>query len=55
MLKNLDEIKRYELKYTITEELALQIRDYIKNICTLDKHVKSGEYSHYHRHSRWLA
>ena len=38
-----NEIKRYELKYTITEELATQIRDYIKNICTVDKYVPPGE------------
>ncbi|MCU0644647.1 MAG: polyphosphate polymerase domain-containing protein [bacterium] len=43
MSKELSEIKRYELKYTITEELAAQIREHIKNICTLDEHVPSGE------------
>jgi len=43
MSKDLSEIKRYELKYTITEELATQIREYIKNICTLDLHVPPGE------------
>ncbi len=43
MSKELSEIKRYELKYTITEELAAEIREYIKNICTLDTHVPPGE------------
>jgi hypothetical protein len=43
MSKELSEIKRYELKYTITEELALQIREHIKHICSLDKHVPAGE------------
>jgi hypothetical protein len=42
MLKELSEIKRYELKYTITEELASQIREHIKGVCTLDKYVPSG-------------
>jgi hypothetical protein len=43
MTEDLSEIKRCELKYTITEGLAVQIREYIKNICTLDKHVQPGE------------
>lgn len=43
MLKDLSEIKRFELKYTITEQLAAQIREHIKNICTLDIHVPPGE------------
>lgn len=43
MLKYTDDIKRYELKYTISEEQASEIRDYIKNICTLDRHVCPGE------------
>lgn len=43
MSKELSEIKRYELKYTITEELAAAIREHIKNICSLDEHVPSGE------------
>lgn len=42
MAKELSEIRRYELKYIITEETALQIKEYIKNICTLDKHVPPG-------------
>ncbi len=41
--KEISEIKRYELKYTITEELAEQIREHIKNICAKDKHVPEGE------------
>ena len=40
---DLSNIRRYELKYTIDETLASEIRDYIKNICTLDKHVPPGE------------
>ena len=43
MPKDFHEIVRYELKYAITEELAAQIREYIKNICTLDTHVPPGE------------
>jgi len=39
----LSKIRRYELKYTIDEGLAAEIRDYISNICTLDKHVPPGE------------
>ena len=42
MLNDVNDIKRYELKYLISEELAWQIRDYIKNICSLDKHVPPG-------------
>ena len=40
---SLSKIRRYELKYTITEGLASEIRDYISTICTLDKHVPPGE------------
>lgn len=43
MSNELNEIKRYELKYTITEELAAEIREHIKNICTQDVHVPPGE------------
>ncbi len=43
MSRDLSEIRRYELKYTITEEMASEIREYIKNICTLDKHVPQGK------------
>lgn len=46
MAKDLSEIKRYELKYTITEELAAQVREHIKNICILDKHVPPGEFGY---------
>jgi hypothetical protein len=42
MLKTTDDIKRYELKYAVTEETASEIREYIKDICTLDKHVLPG-------------
>ena len=40
---DLSDTRRYELKYTINETLASEIRDYIKTICTLDKHVPEGE------------
>jgi len=40
---DLSDIRRYELKYAINEELAAEIRDYIKNICTLDKYVPPGK------------
>jgi len=43
MSKNLSEIRRYELKYTISEQMALEIRDYIKDICSMDKNVPKGE------------
>jgi len=43
MLTELSQIRRYELKYTITEEKANQIREYIQNICTLDNYVPPGE------------
>jgi hypothetical protein len=43
MIKDLSEIKRYELKYTITEELAARIREHIQNFFTLDSHVLPGE------------
>ena len=36
-------VRRYELKYAIDEDLAFEIREYIKNICSLDKHVPEGE------------
>ncbi|MBN1780327.1 polyphosphate polymerase domain-containing protein [bacterium] len=39
----LNDIRRYELKYTVTESTASQIKDYISNICILDKHVPEGE------------
>jgi len=40
---NISNIRRYELKYTIDEGLAAEIRDYVRNICTLDKYVPTGE------------
>ena len=43
MSTDLSKIRRYELKYTISEETACQIRDYIQNICTLDEHVPAGK------------
>ena len=42
-MEDLSKIRRYELKYTITEALAREIKDYIANICALDKHVPAGE------------
>ncbi|MBN2011619.1 polyphosphate polymerase domain-containing protein [candidate division KSB1 bacterium] len=43
MGKVMIDVRRYELKYTITEEIAAQIKEYIRNICTLDKHVPPGK------------
>ncbi|MFC2134226.1 VTC domain-containing protein [Bacteroidota bacterium] len=40
---DISSIKRYELKYTIDENLASEIRDYLKNIFVLDSHVPPGE------------
>jgi hypothetical protein len=42
MLKYTDDIRRYELKYTVSEEVACAIREYVKDICTYDKHVLPG-------------
>jgi hypothetical protein len=42
-MDDLSRIRRYELKYTISEALATEIRDYLKNICQLDTHVLPGE------------
>ena len=42
-MEDLSKIRRYELKYTITEGMAADIQDYISNICCLDKHVPAGE------------
>jgi VTC domain len=39
MSDDLTKVKRYELKYTIPEESAREIRDYIQGICTLDRHA----------------
>jgi len=43
MAEELNKIRRYELKYTINETLALEIKDYIQSICSLDKHVPEGD------------
>ncbi len=43
MTENLNKIRRYELKYTITESIADDIKDYISNVCHLDKHVPEGD------------
>ncbi|MBU0713040.1 polyphosphate polymerase domain-containing protein [bacterium] len=42
-MDDLSTIRRYELKYTITESMASEIRDYISNICSLDPHVPPGD------------
>jgi len=42
-MDHLNRIRRYELKYTITEAMAIEIRDYLKNICQLDPYVPVGE------------
>lgn len=39
----LSKIRRYELKYTVTEETATAIIEYIKSFCELDKHVPAGK------------
>jgi len=41
-MEDLSNIRRYELKYVITESVAAGIKDYISNICSLDKHVPQG-------------
>ena len=43
MPTDLSKLKRYELKYTISESLAAEIRDYIRGFFKLDEHVPSGE------------
>jgi hypothetical protein len=43
MSKSLDKVRRYELKYVISEETAKAIRDYIQPIFSLDKNVPQGE------------
>lgn len=40
---DLSKIKHYELKYTLTTKMAVEIRDYIKGFCSLDEHVPLGE------------
>ena len=43
MSDDLSKIRRYELKYTVTEETAAAIIEYVKGFCALDKHVPAGE------------
>jgi hypothetical protein len=43
MSTDLSKIRRYELKYTITESLAKEIKDYIQPMCSLDEHCLPGE------------
>ncbi|MCK5148854.1 polyphosphate polymerase domain-containing protein [bacterium] len=43
MSQDLSKIRRYELKYTVTEAVAAAIIDYIKGFCSLDEHVPAGE------------
>jgi len=43
MSQDLSKIRRYELKYTVTEEKAAAIIQYIKGFCALDAHVPAGE------------
>ena len=40
---DLSKIRRYELKYTVTEDTAAQICDYIRGFCALDENVPKGE------------
>lgn len=39
----INDIHRYELKYTINEAIACEIKNYIQGICRLDEHVPEGE------------
>lgn len=43
MMKDLTNIRRYELKYAVTESMAARIRDEIAPMCVLDRHVPHGE------------
>lgn len=43
MATRLSDVRRYELKYTINESMASEIRDYISHICVVDKNVAKGE------------
>ncbi len=43
MSMDLNAIKRYELKYTISEAVAAQIREHIQYLFTLDEHVPPGK------------
>lgn len=38
MPNELSRIRRYELKYLITEEQATDIREYVRGFCSLDRH-----------------
>lgn len=40
---DLCQIRRYELKYTISEQIAARIRDYIRGFCSYDKNVPPGQ------------
>ncbi len=40
---DLSKIRRYELKYTVDEDIAAEIRDYIQSFFSLDKHVPPGK------------
>jgi hypothetical protein len=42
-LKDLVDIRRYELKYAITEDVAAAIKAHIAPMCVLDRHVHCGE------------
>jgi len=42
-LKDNSHFRRYELKYTVSEATAAEIRNYISNICVLDPHTPSGQ------------
>ena len=40
---DLNGLRRYELKYTVTESLARAIRDYIQPLFSLDQHASPQE------------
>lgn len=40
---DLNRLRRYELKYTVTESLARAIRDYIQPVFSLDKHASAEQ------------
>ena len=42
-MDDLNRIRRYELKYVVSEDKARRIRDFIQPIFSLDKHVPPGE------------
>jgi hypothetical protein len=42
-MEDLSDIRRYELKYAVTESIAARIKEYIAPICALDRHVPAGE------------